>query len=195
MVGGLLVLAPVYLAILLLLKAMSSLKALVRPIATLLPAWLPGEEIGSLLVVLIVCFIVGLSARTRHGRTALASIENSTFRRLPGYASIRGLAQQLAGHGQDEAWKPALAEIEEALVPAFIIEALPDGRSTVFVPSVPTPFAGSIYILSPERVHPVAIPLTQAIKALSSWGVGAKDLVAAMEQAPLGPARASARRL
>jgi hypothetical protein len=33
-------------------------------------------------------------------------------------------------------------EIEEALVPAFIIEELDDGRFTVFVPSVPTPFAG-----------------------------------------------------
>jgi len=38
-------------------------------------------------------------------------------------------------------WKPALVEIEEALVPAFIIEELEDQRVTVFVPSVPTPFA------------------------------------------------------
>ena len=40
-------------------------------------------------------------------------------------------------------WKPALVEIEEALVPAFIIEELEDQRVTVFVPSVPTPFAGA----------------------------------------------------
>jgi len=61
-------------------------------------------------------------------------------------------------------WKPALAEIEEALVPAFIIEELEDGRFTVFVPSGATPFAGAVYILSRERVHPLDVPFTQAIK-------------------------------
>ena len=78
-------------------------------------------------------------------------------------------------------WKPALAEIEDALVPAFIIEELEDGRFTVFVPSVPTPFAGAVYILSRERVHPLDVPFTQAIKSVSRWGSGSKDLVAAMK--------------
>jgi uncharacterized membrane protein len=76
--------------------------------------------------------------------------------------------------------QPALAEIEEALVPAFIIEELEDGRFTVFVPSVPTPLAGAIYILSRDRVHPLNVPFTQAIQAVSRWGSGSKDLVAAM---------------
>ena len=77
-------------------------------------------------------------------------------------------------------WKPALAEIEDALVPAFIIEECEDGRFTVFVPSVPTPLAGAVYILSRERVHPLDVPFTQAIKTVSRWGSGTKDLVAAM---------------
>jgi uncharacterized membrane protein len=78
-------------------------------------------------------------------------------------------------------WQPALAEIEAALVPAFIIEALEDGRFTVFVPSVPTPLAGAVYILSRDRVHPLDVPFTQAIKSVSRWGAGAKELVAAMK--------------
>ena len=78
-------------------------------------------------------------------------------------------------------WQPALAEIEEALVLAFIIEVLADGRCTVFVPSVQPPFAGAIYILSRERVHPLDVPFTQALRSVSRWGAGAKDLVAAMQ--------------
>ena len=78
-------------------------------------------------------------------------------------------------------WQPALAEIEEALVPAFIIEELEDGRYTVFVPSVPTPFAGAVYILSRERVHPLDIPFTQALQSVSRWGSGSRELVAAMK--------------
>ena len=77
-------------------------------------------------------------------------------------------------------WKPALAEIEEALVPAFIIEEFEDGHFTVFVPSAPTPVSGSVYVLTPERVHLLDIPFTDAVKTLSRWGSGSKELVAAM---------------
>ena len=75
-----------------------------------------------------------------------------------------------------------MVEIEEALVPAFIIEEFEDGRYTVFVPSIPTPFAGAVYILDRKRVHPVDVPFTEALKIVSRWGSGAKDLVAAMER-------------
>ena len=82
---------------------------------------------------------------------------------------------------EETVWKPALVEIEEALVPAFIIEEFEDGRFTVFVPSVPTPLAGAVYVLTRERVHPLDVPFTQAVKSVSRWGSGAKELVAAMK--------------
>src|SRR5579864_6087809 len=101
---------------------MKSLTKFVRPFEKLLPESLHVEHILSLLLVLIVCFLVGLTVRTGTGRVTLARMENSLFQRIPGYALFRSLARQLAGDSQGEAWKPALAEIEEALVPAFIIE-------------------------------------------------------------------------
>ena len=91
------------------------------------------------------------------------------------------MTRQLAGQGQDSTWQPALAEIEEALVPAFIVEDLDDGRFTVFVPSAPAPISGAIYILSAERVHPLNVQFTQLIKAVTRWGSGSKELVEAMQ--------------
>jgi uncharacterized membrane protein len=181
LVGGLVIIAPIYLSILLLLKAAQAVAGLVRPFAKLLPEWLPGEQVLSLLFVLIVCFLVGVAARTSAGRAARERIEKSLFERFPGYTLFRSLTQQLVGSPEDHVWKPALAEIEEALVPAFIIEEFEDGRFTVFVPSAPTPVSGSIYILTPERVHPVDVPFTHAIRSLSRWGFGSKELVAAMK--------------
>lgn len=181
-VGGLLVLVPIYLAALLLLKGMQSAANLLRPIAALLPAWLPGENIWSLVVVLIACFAVGAAIRTRAGRVIRERMEMTFFGRLPGYAVLRSLTQRLAGESDESAWKPVLAEIEDALVPAFIIEEFDDGRYTVFVPSVPTPFAGAVYILNRERVHPVDIPFTEAMKSISRWGSGSKNMVAAISK-------------
>jgi uncharacterized membrane protein len=179
--GGLLVIVPIYLAVLLLLKAMQSLVGFVRPFSMLLPEWFPAEHVLSLLLVLIVCFLIGVAVRTPAGRVIRERIEKSLFERMPGYALFRSLTQRMAGKDEENVWKPALAEIEEALVPAFIIEELEDGRFTVFVPSVPTPFAGAVYVLTPERVHPLDVPFTQALKSVSRWGSGSKDLVAAMK--------------
>src|SRR4029453_303178 len=100
-----------------------------------------------------------------------------------GYALFRHLPQRLAGEGRENVWKPALVEIEDALVPAFIIEEFEDGRFTVFVPSAPPPLAGAVYILSRDRVHALNVPFTQAIQSVSRWGAGSKDLVAAMTKA------------
>jgi uncharacterized membrane protein len=185
LVGGLLVVVPIYLAVLLLLKAMKSVAGLVRPFAQLLPPSIPGDQILSLLLVLSMCFLIGLAVRTRTGRTLRERIEKSLFERIPGYALFRSFTQRLAGEngGNGETvWQPALAEIEDALVPAFIIEELADGSFTVFVPSIPTPLAGAVYVLSRERVHLVDVPFTQAIQTVSRWGSGAKELVAAMRK-------------
>jgi uncharacterized membrane protein len=181
-IGGVFIVVPLYLALLLLLKGMKSAASLVRPIAVLLPDWLPAEQFFSLVVVLVACFFVGAAVRTQAGQIAREKIERMFFERLPGYALLRSLTQRLAEDGDETAWKPALVEIEDALVPAFIIEALDDGRLTVFVPSVPTPLAGAVYILARERVHPLDVPFTQAIRSVSRWGSGSKELVAAMRQ-------------
>ncbi len=50
---------------------------------------------------------------------------------IPGYTLFQNLTQQVAGDNRPNVWKPALVEIEETLVPAFIIEEFEDGRYTV----------------------------------------------------------------
>jgi uncharacterized membrane protein len=178
---GLFIVVPTYLAVLLLLKGMKSVVGLVRPVALLLPDSLPAGTILSLLLVLLICFFIGVAVRTRAGQVVREQVEKSFFERIPGYALIRSLAQQVAGAAVENVWKPALVQTDEGLVPAFIIEELEDGRYTVFMPSIPTPLAGAVMILERKRVHPLDVPFTEALRVVSRWGSGAKDLVAAME--------------
>ena len=180
LISGLIIVIPAYLAVLLVLKAMASVMGLVRPIAKLVPDWLPAENILALLLLLVGCFLVGAAVRTSAGRAARERIEKSLFSRLPGFALLQSLTQQLAGYGQDKVWKPAFIEIEDALVPGFIIEELDDGRMAVFVPSVPTPLAGAVYVLDRQRVHILDVPFTQAVSVISRWGAGSNELVTAM---------------
>ena len=179
---GFLIIVPIYLALLLLLKGMKSVVSLIRPVALLLPESVAAETFLSLLLVLLLCLLVGMLVRTRVGARVRERLETTLFERIPGYALIRSLTQQLAGSSQEKVWKPAFVEIEEALVPGFIIEEFDDGRYTVFVPSIPTPLAGAVYVLDRKRVHPLDVPFTDALRIISKWGSGSREMVATLEK-------------
>jgi len=180
LVGGLLVVLPIWVSLLLLLKAIKGAMAMLLPIAKLLPQRFVHEKVAALGLLLVICFVVGLLARTRPGKQVGEWLSGHILDRIPGFSLVRGMTRQLAGKKDEESFQPALVEIEEALVPAFIIEKHTDGQFTVFVSSSPTPMAGAIYILSPERVHPVDVPLRKAMVCVTKWGAGAAEMRAAM---------------
>ena len=181
LIGGILIILPIYVSLLLLAKAAKGLLALLSPITAAIPASVESREIMAVLVLAAVCFVAGAIARTGPGLRAKKSFERAVLERLPGYALLRGLAARFTGQGDGLTFAPALVEIEEALVPALIIEELEDGSYTVLVPSVPTPMAGQLYILPRERVHRVDVPLTTALKVFSKWGTGAGEFVRTMQ--------------
>jgi uncharacterized membrane protein len=173
LIGGLLVVLPIYLSVLLLAKTLGGLLSLLSPVTAAIPADARFRQVFAILIVLAVCLVVGLLVRTRLGLWLKTAFERSVLEKIPGYTLVRGLTKRVSGDQSDVAFRPALVELEDALSPAFIIEELEDGRYTVLVPSVPTPAAGALFILPRERVHPVDVPFTQAVKVISKWGVGA----------------------
>ena len=176
LVGGLLVVLPIYLSILLLLKTLATIFALLSPVTAAIPAGTQFRQIFAILIVLAVCMVAGAVVRTRAGRRARRMLERSVLSKIPGYSLVRGLTERVSGEEREGAFQPALVEIEDALSPGFIIEELEDGRYTVLVPSVPTPAAGALFILPKERVHPLDVPFTQAVTVISKWGAGAGAL-------------------
>ena len=188
LIGGVLVILPIYVTILLLLKAVNGLLALLSPVTAQLPAGVQFRHVAAILLLVAVCFVVGLAVRTGPGLRAKNVFEQVVLEKLPGYTFLRGLAKRLTGRSEEQTLQPALVEIEEAMVPAFIVEELEDGSFTVLVPSAPTPMAGSLYILPADRVHPVDLPFTKAISVFTKWGTGAGEYVRAMRQAERPPA-------
>ena len=176
LVGGLLVVLPVWLSLLLLLKAIGSALKLLQPIAKMVPQQVVHHDMVALCLLIAICFVVGLLTRTRFGQQIGDWLDEHVLGRIPGFRLIRGMIRQFAGKRGEQSFQPALVEIEEALVPAFIVEKHADGQFTVFVSSSPTPMAGSIYILQPERVHPVDVPLHKAIVCVTKWGAGAAEM-------------------
>ena len=176
LIGGLLVVLPIYVSVLLLAKTLAAIFALLAPVTAAIPAGAQFRQVIAIVIVLVVCLIAGLIVRTRSGRRARKILEQSVLEKIPGYSLVRGLTDRMSGADGDGAFQPALVEVEDALSPGFIIEELEDGRYTVLVPSVPTPAAGALFILPPERVHRLDVPFTQAFTVISKWGAGAGAL-------------------
>ena len=106
--AGLLVLVPLYLAVLLLLKGMKSIAGLIHPIAALLPESWPAETLLALLFILLVCFTIGAAVQTAVGHRVREAAEQALFERIPGYSLIRSLTHRVAGDADENAWKPVL---------------------------------------------------------------------------------------
>src|SRR5678815_5172129 len=180
-VGGLLVVVPVYFSVLLLAKAMAGLVKLFAPVTALMPESL--QELRgpiAVLAVLLLCFATGLALRTRLGRRLFRGFERGVLEKIPGFGVLRGIMRRISGESEDAMFQPVLVEIEDALTPAFIVEELDDGRYVVLVPSAPTPAAGALYILTRNRIHWVDAPVTEAIAVITRWGAGTGKLVKAM---------------
>jgi uncharacterized membrane protein len=181
LIGGLLVLVPIYFSVLLLAKAAAGLMALLGPITALLPESLAHlRQAASVLIVVGSCFALGLMMRTTLGRRLFRGFERRVLERIPGFSVVRGVARRVSGQADDAMFQPVFVEIEDALTPAFIVEELDDDRFVVLVPSVPTPAAGSLYILPHARVHWIDAPVTEAVAAITRWGAGTGKLLKAM---------------
>ena len=183
LLGGVIVVLPAWLAVLLVLKVLAHLEIFVKPVSSHLPHSVAHPRVIAILVLVALCFLVGAAIQTTIGAKAERVAERLVLERIPGYTVLRSLASRLSDLAETASFQPALVEMEEALVPAFIVEQHSADRSTVFIPSVPTPMAGAVYIIDNSRVHPLDLPAVSVMQCISKWGGGSDKLVAAFDSA------------
>src|SRR6188472_1673730 len=179
LLGGVIVVLPAWLAVLLVLKALAHLQIFVKPITKHLPQAIGHPRVLAIVLLAALCFGVGLLIQTAFG----SRIKRAVLDKIPGYTTLHSFAARLAKSDEVASFQPALVEIEEALVPGFIVEQHSGNRCTVFIPSVPTPMAGAVYKIDNNRVHPLELPAVSVMQCLSKWGGGSDKLVAAYDAA------------
>src|SRR5262245_38938500 len=115
-------------------------------------------------------------AQTRIAGRLTRAIEQLILSKMPGYTLFKSVASGAAGFGDGDV-KVALANIDDAWLMAFIIEQHASGLLTVFIPSAPTPTAGSIYFLTEQQVKRLDVPVSAAMKCVMQLGVGSRQLM------------------
>jgi len=181
LLGGVIVVLPAWLAVLLVLKALGHLEIFVKPVTSHLPQSVAHPRVIGILMLVGLCFLVGAAIQTAIGARIERAAERLVLERIPGYTVLHSLASRLSDHPETASFQPALVELEEALVPGFIVEQHSGNRCTVFIPSVPTPMAGAVYIIDNNRVHPLDLPAVSVMQCISKWGGGSDKLLAAYD--------------
>jgi uncharacterized membrane protein len=181
--GGLVVIVPLGIVFVALTEVYDMLAGLTAGPAKLLPfgPFVNGVIVllAQLTLIVIVCFAIGLFLKTQFGDRLKASLEQRLENLIPMYGLLRNLAQRLVGI---EGIELAAAEIDlydsEARVVGFIVEELPDGRYSVFVPISPLVTVGNLYMLPASRVRKLDVAMTDAIDYFSQWGAKGGKLIA-----------------
>jgi uncharacterized membrane protein len=194
-VGGLLVILPIYLAVLLVLVLGRKVVGLLSPLAKLVPDTIPhpGFVVGVLAVG--VCFLAGLLIRSFPKSSVGRGLEEKVLERLPGYSMLRMATRSMFGD-QHEGLQLVLVEMEDGLVVGVLVERHAVGWVTVFVPGTPAPASGAVYLFPEGKVHAVDVPFSVGIKAASRYGQGAgavldglrdRSVLAPSEERPTAP--------
>jgi uncharacterized membrane protein len=180
--GGILVLLPLVMLYLLLDEIIEILIALATPIADLFP---PGlfdnlELPGVIALVLLVgtSFLFGLALRSETLRRFGHWLERILLGKLPLYNAVKSLSRGLVGAKEDGVFKPAIMHSdngEREIV--YLIEEDGKGQVTVLVPWAPASFAGSLKIMSRDRIELLDSNLGDTSRVLSHWGVGTFELL------------------
>lgn len=188
-IGGLIIILPAYLAILAFNKMLKGIIALIpallKPIASLLG--ITDNDLATpvaLIIFVIICFIAGLLVKTSYARIIKKAVE-PTLTKIPGYLLIRSITNRMVRLEQSEDMGTgfvALGETNQSLSPAFLIEHYDNGYYTVFVPTVPTPTVGNLYLVPENRVFPVNVPFLDMVKFITRWGEGSTELLDAIAQ-------------
>ncbi len=183
LLGGLLVVMPVILLLVVLNWLFNIVFDVVEPLTYLIIQTARIHYLLSFFIAiaatLLIFFLVGLLIKTRIGKFIFVFIEENFLSKIPFYNIIKETVIQLFGTKKTLFSSVALVDLYGIgnLMTAFITDEHEDGSYTVFVPSGPAPTAGFVYHVKAEYVFKVDYPLDQAMRTIISLGSGSKKII------------------
>jgi uncharacterized membrane protein len=178
--GGVYVVLPASLTVYALVSVYHAIYPAVEALTNAIDVRFP--VLWALLALLLLSFVCGLLLRTRPGRGLVAAVRHWLDEHSSRVRALHRFEDEVLGKGGSKLIKAAFAVLDGALVPAFVMEELEDASYVVFVPAVPNPSQGTIYVLPRERVHLIDAHARELAGCVRGWGVGTGRLLERMRK-------------
>ena len=186
-VGGIFVLVPLVLLCVVLGQAATFAYEIIHPLID----WLPVRSVGTvslafviaILVVVLICFLAGLLARTALSRWFVGSLEQVILTFVPGYGLMKSMGQGWVGIRGEEPHQPMLVRFDDSEQIGFVMDTLADGRHVIFLPDVPTPWSGTLVFVPADRLTPLPFSTKETIEFLRQLGANSSKLLSTIKVA------------
>ncbi|MEG1039051.1 MAG: hypothetical protein RSE94_03920 [Pseudomonas sp.] len=182
--GGLLLILPLVLIVVLIEKAIHLLKGPVQKVVPLFDGFsvfgATSVTFAAVLLLGLFCFLAGLLAKTRIATRVLQTLEDRLLGNLPGYQLLKDATARFAGLDDIEGAKVGMISEGEGFRFALVLEShgdwllvyLPDGG-----PAGGT--AGEVRAMPSSQVRITDIPWLSLLACLRRGGRGALELASA----------------
>lgn len=179
--GGILFLFPIVIFAAVIGKAMQLVDRLATPLANVAPI----ESIGGLavvhlvaaVIVILICFIAGLAAKTPTARGLVDSLEANVLDKIPAYALLKAKSGSILTPEDTGAMQPVLIRFDDSWQVGFEVERMPDGKSLVFLPGAPDPWSGSVCAVTGDRLQQLPINIKEVNALMKRLGRGSSEVL------------------
>lgn len=187
-IGGAVFLLPLVIVLMLLGYALGMAASVIQPIldATGLDLWgnIAGIGLVSVIAALVlvgICFLAGLVARTAVGDALTNWIERSVLGQLPQYQMMKSMAAAFGHLESVQGLTPVLVSIEGGWQIGYQLETLENGWVAVFLPQAPTPMSGNVMYFPPDRIRAVPFSMIDASMLVQRLGIGSRQALGQMD--------------
>lgn len=181
-IGGLLFLIPIAVLTVILKKFYDIMLLVAEPLDKLIPVETIGgvvlSNILAVLCIFVACFLTGLLAISKAGKSIFNRIDAKLSLFLPGYTYLKSLTSSFTDERDgSKVLKPIIAKLDDQSQLTFEVEHADDGTVVVYFPGAPDPRSGNVVYLTPDRVEPLDITFGEVTKSLRQFGRGSVALL------------------
>jgi uncharacterized membrane protein len=186
LLGGFMVILPIAIFLWLVEWLLGLVRSLVKPLSDFLAnqtvlAGMMADVIG-ILLVLAVCFLIGLFIKTSIGAWIRDQLEVWLARLVPGYKSVKEIVTQLlGGEGNESLLKGdvcrayLMGRAAGVSVTAIVTARHMNGDYTVYAPTAPIPTSGFVYHLAADCVDMLPhVSVEAAMRTVIACGRGSE---------------------
>jgi uncharacterized membrane protein len=193
-IGGLFFLIPLAVFVFILAKAYNVMKAVAHPLSRYLDvdsiAGIAFANLLAILLVILLCFLAGLVARSGFMRRLAARFERNVLQGIPIYQLVKTTAESVLPLHREEGMQPVLVQFDDCSQLGLEVERQSPGQVAVYLPGSPNPWSGSLLLTTPERVTRLPVTMMEAMRTFQALGKGANALLNATAAKPAAAERA-----
>ncbi len=133
---------------------------------------------AAIALIVLACFAAGVAARVSLGRNISGAVEKHLTMIFPRYSIYKDqVAGGIGGDFAGDRMKPIMVEVAGVHRPAVEIERAEDGTVTVYFPSSPDPWSGTIGFVPGEKVQRLELDFRDFVAIFERLGREAYPLI------------------